>query len=83
LRGTSHSIVLVLIGRQKRRLIRDHDKISGNRTIRIPNPDHPPIFYITGNVRIREGGCMRENFLMAAAIIVFSCVPVVQLFGGF
>jgi len=26
---------------------------------------------------------MRENILMAVAIIVFSCVPVVQLLGGF
>jgi hypothetical protein len=62
--------------------INDNDS-SGNRTIRIPNPDHLPIFYITGNVMVREGGRMRENILMAAAIIVFSCVPVVQLFGGF
>jgi hypothetical protein len=29
-----------------------------------------------------EGMEMRENILMAAAIIVFSCVPVIQLIGG-
>jgi hypothetical protein len=31
----------------------------------------------------KRGGIMRENILMAVAIIVFSCVPVVQLIGGF
>ncbi len=31
---------------------------------------------------IMEGVLMRENILMAAAIIVFSCVPIIQLFGG-
>jgi hypothetical protein len=69
--------------RQLLRLIRDHDNIPGNRMIRIPNPDYLPNFYITGIVMVREGGSMRENILMAAAIIVFSCVPVIQLFGGF
>ena len=64
-------------------MIRDRDKISGKRTIRIPNPDYPPNFYITRILMVREGGRMRENILMAAAIIVFSCVPVIQLFGGF
>jgi len=31
----------------------------------------------------KRGEIMRENILMAVAIIVFSCVPVVQLIGGF
>jgi hypothetical protein len=32
---------------------------------------------------IVEGERMKENILMAVAIIVFSCVPVIQLISGF